>query len=469
MLKRRTLHRDMADVNVYTARRLKSMALSLGGLAQAFADEIGGQGHLTKEDGLAAMQTAASAVCGDCTRCNLYYGSRRDDSYYLYYLLRTFEQKGKIDLEDMPRLFHEICSQREAYLRELNRSLGRATMNLGWKNRFLESRDTVMVQFRELAVMLEEFASQMGQAADITEEKEEAVRRIFRLHQIAVDNMLLLEHENRYREAYVTLHALGGRCMTAKEAAALFGQAAGGKGWYAPPDTRALITRQPGVVRFLEPGEYRMMYGVARMSKNGSGISGDNYTYSGSLPGQVIMSLSDGMGSGETAAQESRKVIELLKQLLETGFSARSALKMVNTILLLTGVEQHPATLDLCCVDLCSGVLEAMKMGAVATFVLSDGQAEILDAGNLPAGVISQAEPVLLSRKLWDDDRVIMMTDGVLEACPGLEKERSLKEYLESMPMKTPQDMAERILRFACQNGGMNDDMTVLVAGIWKR
>lgn len=113
-------------------------------------------------------------------------------------------------------------------------------MNLEWKNRFLESRDTVMVQFRELAVMLEEFASQMGQAADITEEKEEAVRRIFRLHQIAVDNMLLLEHENRYREAYVTLHALGGRCMTAKEAAALSGQAAGGKGWYAPPDTRRL-------------------------------------------------------------------------------------------------------------------------------------------------------------------------------------------------------------------------------------
>ncbi|MFQ8840455.1 MAG: hypothetical protein ACLR8P_05455 [Clostridium fessum] len=26
-------------------------------------------------------------------------------------------RKGKIDLEDMPRLFHEICSQREAYLR----------------------------------------------------------------------------------------------------------------------------------------------------------------------------------------------------------------------------------------------------------------------------------------------------------------------------------------------------------------
>ena len=54
----------MADVNVYTAKRLRDMAMSLSGLAQAFADEIGGGGHLTRDDGLAAMQTAAAAVCG---------------------------------------------------------------------------------------------------------------------------------------------------------------------------------------------------------------------------------------------------------------------------------------------------------------------------------------------------------------------------------------------------------------------
>ena len=45
----------------------------------------------------------------------------------------------------------------------MNRSLGRATMNLGWKNRFLESRDAVIVQFRELAAILEEFSNQMEQ------------------------------------------------------------------------------------------------------------------------------------------------------------------------------------------------------------------------------------------------------------------------------------------------------------------
>ncbi len=72
--------------------------------------------------------------------------------------------------------------------------------------------------------------------------------------------------------------------MTAKDAAALFGQAAGGRGLVRAAGHTGAYHKAAGVVRFLEPGEYRMMYGVARMSKNGSGISGDNYTYSGSLP-----------------------------------------------------------------------------------------------------------------------------------------------------------------------------------------
>lgn len=467
---RKSKRRDMADVNVYTAGRLSEMAQSLGLLAKSCEDNMADERGLTREDAQAAMQMSAAMVCGDCSRCNLYGSSESEDSYYLYYLLRAFEQKGHVDHEDMPRLFQETCRRKEEYLNYLNRSLGRATMNLEWKNRFLESRDTVMVQFRELALILEEFAHQMEQATDITAQKEEAVRHFFRLHHMVVENMLLLEYENRQREAYLTVRTTGGKCITTRDAAELFGQAVRRGSWYAPPDTRTLITRQTASIRFSEVGSYRMMYGVARLSKSGEGVSGDNYTYSGEIPGQVVMNLSDGMGSGELAFEESRRVVELTQQLLETGFSARATLKMVNTILMLTGQEQHPATLDLCCVDLHTGVLEAMKLGAVPTFVLSAGVVEILEAGEVPAGVLSPVEPALLSRKLWDGDRIIMVTDGVLDACPGENQELALKEYIEAMPVKSPQDMAERILRFACQGQGVvRDDMTVLTAGIWKR
>ena len=127
---------DMADVNVYTAARLGDMASSLKRLAQSFTEEMDGQ-HLTKEDGAAAMQTAAAMVCGSCSRCNLYQDSAREDSYYLYYLLRAFEVHGAVRMEDMPLLFRQTCFHKDRYLEQLNRSLGRATMNLSWKNRFL--------------------------------------------------------------------------------------------------------------------------------------------------------------------------------------------------------------------------------------------------------------------------------------------------------------------------------------------
>lgn len=467
---RRNKRRDMADVNVYTAKRLNDMAQSLGLLAKSCADNMDGETGLTKDDALAAMQMSAAMVCGECSRCNLYSDSEKEESYYLYYLLRAFEQKGHVEHEDMPRFFLETCKRKDEYVGQLNRNLGRATMNLEWKNRFLESRDTVMVQFRELAVILEEFAHQMEQATDITGLRGEAVRQLFRLHHMAVENMLLLEYENQQREAYLTVRTTNGKCVTAKEAASLLGQALGSRDWIVPKDTRALVTRQTATLRLIEEGSYRMLYGVARLAKGGEGVSGDNYTFSSNAPGQVIMSLSDGMGSGETASKESRRVVELTQQLLETGFSARAALKMVNTILLLSGAEQHPATLDLCCVDLHTGVLEAMKLGAVATFVVGGGEVETLEAGDVPAGVLNPVEPVLLSRKLWDGDRIVMVSDGVLDACPGEDKEMAMKEFLEGMPLKTPQDMAERILRFACRDiPEPRDDMTVLTAVIWKR
>jgi stage II sporulation protein E len=459
----------MADVNMYTASRLGEMARSLSVLAKSCQDDLDNKRGLTKEDALAAMQMSAAMVCGDCGRCNLYNDSEKDGSYYLHYLLRTFEQKGQIEYEDMPRFFLETCRRREDYLAQLNRNLGRATMNLEWKNRFLESRDTVMVQFRELAVILEEFAHQMEQASDITEQKGEAVRRMFRQHHMLVENLLLLEYENRQREAYLTVRTTNGKCVTAREAAEILGQAMGNRGWYAPKDTRALVTRQTATIHFSEAGRYRMMYGMARIPREGESFSGDNFTYSEEVPGQVIMSVSDGMGSGEQASLESRRVVELAQQLLETGFSARATLKMVNTVLMLVGAEQHPATLDLCCVDLHTGVLEAMKLGAVATFVLSGNGVEVLEAGEVPAGVIGSVEPVLLSRKLWDGDRVIMVTDGVLEACPGEDKEGSMREYLEGMEVHSVQEMAEELLQFACREEGPRDDMMVLVGGIWRR
>ena len=191
-------------INYYTARKLKDMAQSLEQLAKAFDEGAGETMSLTKDDGLAAMQTCAALVCGNCGGCSLYADSEKEDSYYLYYLLRIFEQNGRIGTEDMPELFKKDCRRKRDYLEQLNRSFTRASMNLSWKNRFLESRDVVISQFRELAVILEEFSRQIDEAKNITEEYKGAVKKAFRRYHILVDSMLLLEYESGRREIYLT-------------------------------------------------------------------------------------------------------------------------------------------------------------------------------------------------------------------------------------------------------------------------
>ena len=194
------------------------------------------------------------------------------------------------------------------------------------------------------------------------------------------------------------MKTLNGRCVTARDAARLVGQAAAGGIWSPAKDSRSIINRQYAALRFKEEGAYHMLYGAARVPKQGERCSGDNFTFCESPGDQVIMSLSDGMGSGEEACRESGQVVELTQQLLETGFSPRSALKLVNTVLLLSGA-QHPATLDLSCVDLHTAVLEVMKLGAVPTFIIGQEGAEQLEETEMEP-FVETLEPLVSGKKI---------------------------------------------------------------------
>ena len=95
---------------------------------------------------------------------------------------------------------------------------------------------------------------------------------------------------------------------------------------------------------------------------------------------------------------------------------------------------------------------------------------ELLAAGDVPLGILNPVEPALLSKKLWDENWIVMVSDGVLDGLPGEDKEGILKEYLSDMEETTPQELAEEILEFVISySDGVRDDMTVLTARVWKR
>lgn len=47
---------------------------------------------------------------------------------------------------------------------------------------------------------------------------------------------------------------------------------------------------------------------------------------------------------------------------------------------------------------------------------------------------MNPVEPVMISRKLWDGDKIILVSDGVLDAMPGAEKEQTFRDFLDGLP-----------------------------------
>ena len=199
-------------------------------------------------------------------------------------------------------------------------------------------------------------------------------------------------------------------------------------------------------------------------------MSGDSFSMFRSENGQMIMSLSDGMGSGTCACRESETVIELLEQFLHAGFSKETAVHMIHSTMMLQNNNQMFSTVDLCMVDLYTGECELLKVGASTTFFKKKDWVESLASTSLPIGFLRELDYESARKKLEPGDFIIMVSDGVLDALPHQEAEEIIKDIIMQQETKNAQEMARDILTRALlyQECCAKDDMTVLVGALWR-
>lgn len=338
----------------------------------------------------------------------------------------------------------------------------------GWKERFLESREAVSLQFREMEKTLKEMAAQLDQAADVTAVYEKSICESLRRRRLQCKRLLVLEDGER-REVYVTVNSSRSSCVTAKEISESVGKSMNRR--LRPAEGgRTVVGKEPCTLRLVEDTPFRLLFGMSRQSKEEEDLSGDNFSCHELPDGRTMLCLSDGMGSGTQAFLESQMVTELLEELLEAGFSVERAIYMVNALMLVQE-EQNPTTMDLAVVDLYTGRARFYKQGAVGTFIRRGDQVMQVEPGALPMGIDCEAAPACARVQLEEGDMIVMITDGILDALPGEDKEAVLSEYLSHTKTNNARELSEDILELArsCQAGGARDDMTVLVAGFWRK
>lgn len=452
-----------------TETRLRTMADAFHGLSAAFR-ESGSRSfdRASREIAASALAETAREICQPCGGCHLGRMQLQKDTYYLRYLMNAFGKNGRIESDDMPRIFSETCCDMPQYLEELNGELERSQMQIDWKKRFLESREVTAIQFQEVEHLLLTLASSSEEWEDVTEEWESAIRKGCRRVHLRVARLLAEADRKGHLQVHMILQNGSRRPVPAREAADAVGLAMKRR-FRVEENGRSMIGREASRVTLVEEPSYGVCLGVARIAGGGSDVSGDNYSAMELPGGRYLLCLSDGMGSGPAACEESEAVVELAEQLLESGFRLEQAVKSINSVLLLREGEQDPATLDLHCLNLYTGEMNSRKQGAAATFIKRGEEIRVLESSDTPIGWSRDVAGEESSVHLEKDSFVVLVTDGVIEALPGTDKEEFLSEILRRVKGGNPQMMAEDILSLAVGQEEAKDDMTVLVAAVQNR
>ncbi|MBQ1817657.1 MAG: SpoIIE family protein phosphatase [Clostridia bacterium] len=201
--------------------------------------------------------------------------------------------------------------------------------------------------------------------------------------------------------------------------------------------------------------------GRASVTREGSSACGDSALVR-QKGGRLLLALSDGMGSGREAANESRSALALISDLLSVGFGVEEAAGLTNDLLTRRGGGDMYATLDVMLIDLEAGTAGISKHGAPPGFVLRGDELISLYAEGLPVGIIENARSASGEFELHAGDTVVLMTDGASDAL-GEEIETVLARCVLGEP---DADLAANAIIAEAAKHGAADDMTVIVARI---
>ncbi len=236
------------------------------------------------------------------------------------------------------------------------------------------------------------------------------------------------------------------------------------------PVNMILLKDIDNTLYFIEKYKFSVIHSVATIKKGENDLSGDTFSIIQNSSGDISFTLCDGMGSGDIANKYSTLTIELFEDLIKASFDKKSAIDILNSILLVREDGEFFSSLDCCTINRYTGVLKTYKLGASSTYILRENKIETITSKSLPIGILNDVEVDTSDMQLQKGDIVIMMTDGVIDSNYSIkDKENYLGKKLSMCRKKTPQGIANYLVEETKKEyeGVALDDCTILVSKIW--
>ncbi|MEG0545581.1 MAG: SpoIIE family protein phosphatase [Oscillospiraceae bacterium] len=164
-----------------------------------------------------------------------------------------------------------------------------------------------------------------------------------------------------------------------------------------------------------EKTQYLIEMSASQITANGDSFCGDSFESFYDGRGNYIIILSDGMGTGERAAIDSSMTCGIMSRLIKSGFHLESAVKLVNSALLLKSKDESLSTLDMLKINLYNGNATFYKCSAAPSLIKRKNKLLEIKKSSMPLGILRDVGFAKSEGKLIADDTILMASDGAFD------------------------------------------------------
>ncbi len=403
----------------------------------------------------------ADNMCGKCRKSAICWGKGFDNTYdEMFKLLDVLKAKGVIKPEDITERLAANCSNVSGLAQELNHQFDLYRVHQVWRNKVAESRKLVGKQLGGMSEIIESLSNEIDKETGDSAASLYEIRSRLEMSGIKVKDINIFEDPYRRNRVEVTVKAANAQGKERRTIEKIV-KSISGCSSMAKED----IPGSKRYVRLVFSAQERFLVETEHASRGVQDKNGDNFKMIHLKGGKFVIALSDGMGTGERAAKESQAILELINSFLEAGFDFKVAVKMINSIMIMRSEPDVFVTLDLCIIDLYTGEVRFIKTGAEPSFILNKGgRVRTVKTSSLPVGLLADAEAGVVTTKLQDGDKIVMLTDGVSMG----ESDNTWVDRFIQEKSDNGGEISKEILNRALEKSGdaVKDDMTVLTVSL---
>ena len=388
----------------------------------------------------------------------------------MYDILEKLEENGEITIDDASDDFVKECIKPEAIIKVSNYYYKMFAIDYNWSLKFAESRKLIANQIGSISKSIKSLSNDLETNIILDIEKERNIHDQLQRNGIQANRVSYISKGEEDFEITIEKKTCANGCLCKNKLVDVVSDFVEENLSYRQIGCHSLGEKCKIVLT--KSQKYKAITEVAAISKDGHVLCGDNYTYMDINDGKYMIAISDGMGKGKKAYEESSITIDILEKMMDAKINDEVIINTINNMLLLKSSDEMFSTIDLGIMDLKKGYLETIKMGACSTYIKRENKdIDLISSSSLPVGILSEIKPDRKSVKIKDDDYIIMVSDGILDAGKNNDLgDNWLIYFLQKIDTTNPKEIANKILDRAIQlqSGNVEDDMTVLVTKVCK-